>query len=230
MLKDINLTLRKGDKIAIVGQNGSGKTTLVHVLMGFYEPSKGEIRINGEKIGAQDYPLYRRQFAAFFQGMAPFEATVAENVALGTNYDLEKVRGALERTKSEKLLSRPLDTPVGVQFDPQGLILSGGEYQKLLLAYCFYSEKSLLVMDEPSSALDPTAERNFNLQLAELADNKLAVFVTHRLTTVHMASYIISVLQDGVISAKGTHDQLVSQEGIYKQMWTIQAKKYGVDT
>lgn len=229
VLDHINMKLISGDKIAIVGKNGSGKTTLVHLLMGLYEPTNGEILINGRSINEEEYPALRCQFAAFFQGMMPFEASIAENVALDTDTNTERVKNALINTKSDRLLSMSPDEMIGVLFNKNGLILSGGEFQKLMLSYCFYSDKSLIIMDEPSSALDPVSERNFNKQIEELSEGKLTVFVTHRLSTVHMASRIY-VIDDGKICDYGTHEELMQHDGVYKNMWTIQAQKYSLDT
>lgn len=229
VLDHINMKLILGDKIAIVGKNGSGKTTLTHLLMGLYKPTNGEILINGRSINEEEYSALRRQFAAFFQEMMPFEASIAENVALDTDTNTERVKNALIQTKSDKLLSMSPDEMIGVLLNKNGLILSGGEFQKLMLSYCFYSDKSLIIMDEPSSALDPMSERNFNNQIEEFSEGKLTVFVTHRLSTVHMASCIY-VIDDGKICDYGTHEELMRHDGVYKNMWTTQAQKYSLDT
>lgn len=172
VLRNINFCIHSGEKIAIVGKNGSGKTTLIHLLMGLYYPTEGEILINGKTLSREEYLLYRSKF------------------------------------------------------DPTGVILSGGECQKLMLAHCFYSNKLMLIMDEPSSALDPVAERDYNMQVSELSGDKLVVFVTHRLSTVHMADYIY-VIDNGKICDEGSHEELVKKEGIYREMWNIQLEKYG---
>lgn len=226
VLKGISFRVRSGEKIAIVGKNGSGKTTLIHLLMGLYAPTEGEILVNGKTLDRNKSLFYSCQFAAFFQGMKPMEATAAENVALDTEIDLERISLALRKTGCEALFSRPEKEMIGIRFDPAGIILSGGECQKLMLAHCFYSSKSMLVMDEPSSALDPALEQAFNRQVAELSENKLAVFVTHRLSTVHMAD-IIYVIEDGRLCEKGSHEELIRKEGVYREMWRIQMEKYG---
>ena len=229
VLNKINMKLALGDKIAIVGKNGSGKTTLVHLLMGLYTPTEGEILINGKVITKSEYSSMRHQFAAFFQGMRPIEASIAENVALDTEIDLDRVKLALEKTGSKKLLERSPNDTIGVRFCPNGLILSGGEFQKLMLSHCFYSEKTSIVMDEPSSALDPLAERNFNDQVGAFSEGKLVVYVTHRLSTVHMA-HLIYVINDGQICGFGTHETLVEENEVYREMWNIQAEKYRLMT
>lgn len=226
VLKNISFCVHSGKKIAIVGKNGSGKTTLVHLLMGLYFPTEGEILVNGKTLAREDYSKYRHSFSAFFQGMKPMEATVAENVALDTDVDAGKVCWSLKEANCEDVFEEPQNQIVGVRFDSAGKILSGGESQKLMLAHCFYSEKSILVMDEPSSALDPAAEREFNGKVSELSDDKLIIFVTHRLSTVHMADYIY-VIDNGRLVGQGEHDKLLSEEGVYKNMWEIQLKKYG---
>lgn len=226
VLKEISFCVHPGEKIAIVGKNGSGKTTLIHLLMGLYVPTEGEILVNGKPLDKERIPSYKCRFAAFFQGMKPMEATVAENVALDTEIASERISLALRKTGCEKLISRPDKEMIGIQFDPAGLILSGGECQKLMLAHCFYSNKPMLVMDEPSSALDPASEQAFNRQVAELSGDKLTVFVTHRLSTVHMAD-IIYVIEDGRLCGKGSHEELVRKDGVYRDMWRIQREKYG---
>lgn len=226
VLKNISFCVHSGEKIAIVGKNGSGKTTLVHLLMGLYSPSEGEILVNGKKFEKEALPFYRHQFAAFFQGMKPMEATAAENVALDTEIDADRLSLALSKTDCAGLFPEPEQSMVGVQFDPAGRVLSGGECQKLMLAHCFYSNKPILVMDEPSSALDPVLERTFNRQVAELAGDRLAVFVTHRLSTVHMAD-MIYVIEDGRLCDMGRHEELVRRGGVYADMWRIQLEKYG---
>ena len=225
VLKDISFCIRPGEKIAIVGRNGSGKTTLIHLLMGLYQPTEGEVLVNGKAPGQEELPAYRHRFAAFFQGMKPMEATAAENVALDTEIDSERLVRALQKADCGAMSDRPQEAMIGVLFEKTGHILSGGECQKLMLAHCFYSDKSVLVMDEPSSALDPAAEQAFNRQMAELAGDKLAVFVTHRLSTVRMSDTIY-VIEEGRLCDKGTHEELAEKEGVYAQMWRIQHQAF----
>ncbi len=228
VLSNINLIIHQGDKIAIVGENGSGKTTLVHLLMGLYEPSVGELLVNGKKICDESSRTYREKYAAFFQGMLPLEASISENVALDTEFDTKRVQESLLKTGSYKLLNKKSSDVIGVKFDPNGYILSGGECQKLMLSYCFYSDKSLIIMDEPSSALDPKAEADFNHQLDNLSKGKTVIFVTHRLSTVHMANQII-VLKNGQICDSGNHKELLKKDGPYRDMWLIQEERYGIN-
>ena len=226
VLNNINLILKKGDIVAIVGKNGSGKSTLVNVLMGIYWPTSGEIYVNDKLLKKTESEKYRHQFAAFFQGMEPFEATVAENVALDTRINTNKLSQVLQLLQCNRLINAPESCWIGRSFKNYGIILSGGEYQKLMLGYCLYSEKDVVVMDEPSSALDPISEQNFYDQVSKFLNEKMIVFVTHRLSAIHMAKYVF-VLDDGKLVQTGTHEQLIEQEGIYKKMWDIQCMKYG---
>lgn len=225
VLKNVNLKLQLGETVAVVGRNGSGKTTLVHLLMGLYTPTEGELLVNGRVLKKEEYPAYRQQFASFFQGMVPLEATIAQNVALDVEASEDSIRTALNKASAANLNEKPIDTMIGTEFDPDGLLLSGGEIQKLMLSYCFYSNKSLLVMDEASSALDPTAEKEFNTQVNALSQNKITVLVSHRLSTVYMADYIY-VVDDGEICEAGRHSEILNKNCLYKQMWDIQANRY----
>ena len=227
VLKDVNLTLRVGEKIAVIGENGSGKTTLVHILMGLYTPSKGDILVNGCRVTPQEYKAYRKKFATFFQGAIPFEATISENVALDVVHDTTLVHSALEQVGLERLAKVPPETMIGKLFDPYGIVLSGGENQKLLLSYCHYCRKRIIIMDEPAAAYDPAAELSFNNLVYNLSNNKLTILVSHRLSTVYMADRIL-VLNDGQIQQQGTHTELLEKDGIYKAMWTSQVKKYSL--
>ena len=226
VLQNISLQFHAGQKIAIVGKNGSGKTTLVNLLMGLYTPTEGEILINGKPISS-DVLTYRHQFAAFFQGMKPLEATIGENVALDTDFVPQYISDALYKANFSDTDNcvKSVDNVIGVRFDPSGRILSGGEIQKLMLANCFYSNRPIIVMDEPSSALDPIAERELNQRIAELSEDKLAIFITHRLSTVHMAEKIY-VLDNGCIVGQGTHDELLAEAGVYRDMWQAQVDRY----
>lgn len=228
VLTGIHLHLRRGETVALVGRNGSGKTTLVHLLMGLYTPTEGQLLVNGRPLPQAAYPDYRRKFASFFQGMTPLEATVAQNVALDTQFDPDGVRAALRKASAASLAEKSPDTMVGAAFDKDGLLLSGGEIQKLMLSYCYYSGKTAMVMDEASSALDPMAEKAFNQQLMALSRGRLAVLVSHRLSTVRMADRIY-VLDGGTIREQGTHEALLQKHGLYEKMWTVQANRYGME-
>lgn len=227
ILKNIHLTLNAGEQVALVGENGSGKSTLVYLLMGLYEPTEGEIFVDGKPLRQYDIMAYRHLFSCFFQESKPFFASLGENVARSTEVDRERAIKVLAQISPDRLAKLPLDTMIGKEFDDNGVILSGGEMQKLLLSHSIYRDTPYVVMDEPSSALDPAAERDFNQQLAELYRKRAVIFVSHRLSTVKMAQYIY-VLEDGRIVEQGTHQELVQAGGKYGQMWSSQAQLYGV--
>lgn len=226
VLKDINLILEPGKKTAIVGRNGSGKSTLTYLIMGLYEPQSGEILIDGIPKKAFSTRDYQRLFTSFFQNETPWPATIAENVAFHTEYDKERGRDALCRSGLVSLAEGQMDRLIGKEFDKEGMILSGGQMQKLMLAHCFYDHKPYIIMDEPSSALDPSAEAAFNQQVARLEGDATLLFISHRLTTVEMADYIY-VVDDGKIVQQGTHQKLRQEEGLYRQMWEIQMRGGG---
>ncbi len=226
ILKHICMKINRNDKIAIVGKNGSGKTTLCHLLMGLYEPTSGEILIDGTLLDRRDLAAYRAAFSSYFQESKVFSATIAENVALNTEYDDTNVHRTLNRLSPEKLGQLQQDRVLGREFDRNGLLLSGGELQKLLIANSLYSKKRYIMMDEPSSALDPVAEKKFNQILFDLTVDATTVLISHRLSTVRMADYIY-VLENGCIVERGTHEELLNRRGVYSEMWRIQAEKYG---
>lgn len=227
ILKNINLTLNAGEQVALVGENGSGKSTLVYLLMGLYEPAEGEIFVDGKPLRQYDIMAYRHLFSCFFQESKPFFASLGENVARSTEVDRRRAAEVLRQISPDRLAKLPLDTMIGKEFDDNGVILSGGEMQKLLLSHSIYRDTPYVVMDEPSSALDPAAERDFNQQLAELSRERAVIFVSHRLSTVKMAQYIY-VLEDGRIVEQGTHQELVQAGGKYGKMWSSQAQMYEI--
>lgn len=147
---------------------------------------------------------------------------MAENVALDVDSNPAKVRRALEKADCGHLFPEPERQMIGIRFDSAGRILSGGEAQKLMLAHCYYSGRQTLVMDEPSSALDPIAEREFNRRISELSDDKTVIFVTHRLSTVHMAQRIY-VVDRGRLAGQGSHERLLKENGLYRELWNAQA-------
>lgn len=224
VLKGINLTLHQGEKIAIIGRNGSGKTTLAYLLMGLYEPQSGEILVGGVPRKIYSKESYSQSFTSFFQNETPWMATVAENVAFDISYREDDVRDSLER--GQLALGEQLQRQVGKEFDSDGLILSGGQMQKLMIAHCLYAGNPYIVMDEPSSALDPSAEFEFNQQVMKLTKRTTTVFISHRLTTVKMADYIY-VINDGTVVQQGTHQELSRQDGLYREMWEIQTRNAG---
>ncbi len=235
VLKNVNMTIHKGDKIAIVGYNGAGKTTLIKLLMRLYDVSTGEISWNGKNIRTFEIESFRGHIGAVFQDYKIFSATVAENV-LGGDYDgseecICRVRSALKAaTFDEKLAdleknNKGLDTILSREFDKKGVNLSGGEAQKIAIARVFARPFDLIIMDEPSSALDPIAEFELNRSILNQANDKTVIFISHRLSTTRMADKIY-MFAGGEVIEQGSHNELMGLDGKYAHMFNLQAEKY----
>jgi ATP-binding cassette subfamily B protein len=229
-LKNIDLTINKGEKIAIVGYNGAGKTTLIKLLLRLYDPTEGEVKLNGENLCESETESYREKTGAVFQDYQIFAASIAENVAadIYNHENKEKVLKALHLgTFDGKLesLEKGIDTRLTREFSDEGVNLSGGEAQKIAIARVFYRDCELIVMDEPSSALDPMAEYELNQTIMNYAQDKTVIFISHRLSTTRMADRIY-MLADGSIIEQGTHEELMSACGKYSEMFNLQAEKY----
>ena len=233
-LHNINLTVKPGEHIAIVGYNGAGKTTLIKLLMRLYDPTAGEIRYHGEDI--RDYlpEKYRRRIGVVFQDYQMYGATLAENVIMGTAYTAtgqskeERVVKALtEAGFGERLRTLPkgIETQVTTEFDREGVNFSGGESQKIAISRAFYKNADILIMDEPSSALDPIAEYELNRAMKRAAKGKTVFYISHRLSTTRDADRIL-MLENGRIVEEGTHESLLAQNGRYAEMWRVQAGRY----
>ncbi len=227
-LKGISMTLPHGSKIAFVGYNGAGKSTLVKLLMRLYDPTDGEICYDERPLG--EYPLiaYRSKVAVLFQDYQIIAATLAENVTMGEEVDEARVLDVLHKVGFDEVLATlPLGihTPLTKEFDDEGVNLSGGEAQKIAIARVLYSNAQVLILDEPSSALDPLSEYRLNETIRELATDKTVIFISHRLSTTRMADTIF-MLEDGRIIEQGSHDALMAQDGKYAAMFRLQAEKY----
>ena len=224
-LENISLTIKSYEKIALVGYNGAGKTTLTNLLLRLYDPTEGAILIDGEDIRDATVDSHRDRFAAVFQDFRLFSLNVGENVALDKEYDSEKVMEALSHSGFGKKLKNGTETELLREFDDEGVMLSGGESQKIAIARAFYKDCPYVILDEPSANLDPVAEYNLNRAMTEAADNKTVIFISHRLsTTVHADR--IYVMEKGRIIECGSHDELMKKGGTYARMFNLQAEKY----
>jgi ATP-binding cassette subfamily B protein len=231
-LTNVSLTIKRGEKIAFVGYNGAGKTTLTKLLMRLYDPSEGRILYNGQDLRELSLEQLRSHIGAVFQDYRLFGATVAENV-LGDVYDgtpeqEATVKAALHAaTFDEKLEQLPdgINTLLTREFDDKGINLSGGEAQKVAIARCFAHPFELMILDEPSSALDPLAEYELNHAILKKADEKTVIFISHRLSTTRMADRIY-MFENGAIIESGSHEELMEQNGKYAEMFRLQAEKY----
>lgn len=230
LLKDISLHIRPGQKIALVGYNGAGKTTLIKLLMRLYDVKEGRITADGVDIRDYQVEKYRQSIGTVFQDFKIFAGNVRENVLMNVadHCEEESVRQALsESGLLEKVqeMREGLDTPLTTEIMESGVNLSGGESQKLAIARVFYQKAGLMILDEPSSALDPIAEYQLNHAMMQATKDKTVIFISHRLSTTRLADYIV-MLEKGRIVEQGTHEGLLTMNGKYAQMWRVQAGAY----
>ena len=231
-LKNITLNIKPYEKIAIVGYNGAGKSTLVKLLMRLYDVTEGEISMNGTDIREYATDSYRGVFGAVFQDYKVFAGTVAENVEMDFANDSRRADIVTALNQSgfdDKLakLQKGIDTPLTREFSEEGINLSGGEEQKIAIARIFAKKCSCVILDEPSSALDPISEYKLNQTMLTLSEHKTVIFISHRLSTTCMADRII-MLENGEIIEEGSHDELMNMNGKYAEMFNKQAEKYRV--
>lgn len=229
-LRNVSLTIRPGEKLALVGRNGSGKTTLLKLLMRLYEPTEGAVYCNGTDIASLDREGYYRLFSPVFQEIAPLAYSIGENITLHhkEQQDRKRVEQCLRQVGLWELISslpQGLDTCLGKELSDDGVELSGGEMQRLLIARALYHDGTIYVMDEPTSALDPLREQEIYMQMLRVSMGGTAVFVSHRLMSTQFCDRIL-MLEGGSIVESGKHEQLLAQAGAYAQMWETQAKYY----
>lgn len=230
VLKGVNFRLRKGEKMAFVGQNGAGKTTLIKLILRFYEPTSGRILLDGVDIREYNRREYQEMFGVIFQDFFRYEFTLKENIAVGNIEELENLE-RIERSAELSLANEVVaDLPDG--YDQQlgrrfvrGKELSGGQWQKVALARAYMKDAKVLILDEPTSALDAKAEYEVFERFIGLTKGKTSIIISHRFSTVRMADRII-VLQDGKISEIGTHEELMGNGKLYSELFTLQAAGY----
>lgn len=233
-LNDISLKINAGERIAIVGLNGAGKTSLVKLLMRLYDVSKGEILVNGINIKKYNIKEYRKIFSTVFQDYKIFAATVSENVLLDVNNDKNaEVDNALKNSGiyeflNEKYGEQMQECVLTKEFAHNGLVLSGGQFQKIAIARAFVKKGGIAILDEPSSALDPIAEKNMFETLLTACKDKMVIFISHRLSAAALADRIY-VLENGRITEAGTHEQLLDNKGSYYNMYHKQNKVFSND-
>lgn len=227
-IKNLSFTLHKGEKLALVGLNGSGKSTLVKLLCRLYDPTEGEITLNGIDIRKYSLKEYTDLFSVVFQDSALLAFLIGENVAADTEYDRELAEECVRRAGfSERLDEMPqgLDTCIYKDFDEKGVEISGGEAQKLCLARAVYKGSPFIVLDEPTAALDPISEYDIYTKFNSIVGTRTAVYISHRLSSCRFCDNI-TVLDKGKISERGSHKALLENNGVYAKMWNAQAEYY----
>ena len=228
-IHDLSLTLHRGEKVALVGLNGAGKTTLVKLLCGFLDPTQGTVRLNGVDIRKLNRRAYYKLFSAVFQEFSLLEATVAENVAQQVEgIDEEKVWQCLQNaglSDAVRALPQGLQTHLGRSIYDDGTELSGGQTQRLMLARALYRNGAVLVLDEPTAALDPITESEIYLKYSEMTQGKTSLFISHRLASTRFCDRII-LLENGSIAEEGSHEALLQRGGSYAKLFSVQRRYY----
>lgn len=228
-LKDFSLKLRIGERMAVVGKNGSGKTTMIKLLCRLYDPTEGEILLNGIDIRKFDYHEYMQLFSVVFQDFSLFSFSIAKNVATSEDYDAGRVRDCLIRAGfGEQLdsLKKGIETPIDKDYEDDGVLISGGERQKIAIARALYKDSPFILLDEPTAALDPLAEFEVYSAFNEMVGSKTAVYISHRLSSCRFCNDIV-VFDEGKIVQRGSHEKLMEQQdGLYYTLWTSQSQYY----
>ena len=227
-LRHVNQKITLGTKNAVVGKNGAGKTTFIKLLCRLYEPTEGQILLNGVDIRYYDNEEYARLFAIVFQDFNLFSFPLGENVAGDVEYDRERALKCLESAGfGERLtkMEKGLDTPLYQYDDENGVEISGGEAQKIAIARSLYKDAPFVIMDEPTSALDPVAEFEIYQRFDQMVEGKTSIYISHRMSSCRFCDNII-VFDEGKIIEQGSHDKLMSNKGLYSELWNAQAQYY----
>ena len=236
VLQNLNMKLDGGKTYALVGHNGAGKSTIIKLLLRFYDPTEGEILLNGRNIKEYNLQKYRALFATAFQDNRMFSMSVADNVVLGEDIPSKQKYSVVENALKlsgvyDKVMSLPkgMDTTLTREFDDEGAVLSGGEFQKIVVARAFARNCPVKVFDEPSSALDPIAEYKLFDNILKACQENTLLFISHRLSSVQNADYVF-LLEKGMVLEEGSHKQLMKKKGAYADMYNKQAENYLADS
>jgi ATP-binding cassette subfamily B protein len=229
-VRHLSFELRPDESIALVGENGAGKTTLVKLLARLYDPDEGRILLDGVDLREYDVDSLRANIGVIFQDFVRYDMIMRENIGVGQIEELDRqdrIQEAAERSLADTVarrLKQGLDTQLGRRFDG-GVELSGGEWQKVALARAYMREAQVIILDEPTAALDARAEYEVFLRFTELTRDRIAVLISHRFSTVRMADRIL-VLQQGHLIEQGTHEELLEKTGLYAELFNLQAAGY----
>ena len=228
-LRHLSLKFHVGERLAVVGRNGSGKTTMIKLLCRLYDPTEGQITLDGVDIRAVDYEQYQALFSVVFQDFRLFSFGLGQNVAASDTYDAARAADCLEKAGlNERLQTLPdgLETAIYKDFDENGVEVSGGEAQKIAIARALYKDAPFVILDEPTAALDPIAEHEIYARFDEIIGGKTAVYISHRLSSCRFC-HKIAVLQAGALAQIGSHEALLAEaDGPYARLWNAQAQYY----
>jgi ATP-binding cassette subfamily B protein len=230
ILKGLSFKINHGEKASIVGENGEGKTTIIKLLLGLFSPDKGGILVGGKSLN--EYPLSVRTkiFGPVFQDFSRYSITIKENIGIGDIDDVnndDKIKQAAQKGKADEFIHKyenGYNTLLGRDFEG-GVDISGGQWQRIAISRAFMGRKPILLLDEPTSQLDPVAEADLYNEFSDMVENKTAIFITHRLGSTMITDRIF-VIHDGKIKEVGTHDKLMKTEGIYSAMFNAQKQWY----
>ena len=225
----MNLTIHPREKLAIVGLNGAGKTTLVKLICGLLSPSEGRVLLNGDDISDFNRNKYYELFSAVFQDFSILDVTIAEEIAqCKDNIDYQRIKECIDYaglSDTIDKLPKGLNTHIGREVYLDGVLLSGGQMQRLMLARALYKNGPILLLDEPTAALDPLAESEIYQKYSDMANNKTSLFISHRLASTRFCDRII-LIKDGGIKEEGSHEDLLKLNGEYAKLFEVQSRYY----
>ena len=230
ILNNLNFRFEAGERVALVGANGQGKTTFVKLLSRLYDPTEGRILLDGSDLRDYDTDSLQREIGVIFQDFVRFDMSARANIGVGRLEhigDEPCLREAAHKSRADEILRKlpnGLDQMLGRRFEG-GVDLSGGEWQKFALARAYLRDAQVLILDEPTAALDAVSEYEVFRRFSELTEGRMALLISHRFSTVRMADRIV-VLEEGAIREQGTHQQLVTSGGLYAEMFELQAANY----
>lgn len=230
VIRGISFSIQPGEVVALVGENGAGKTTIVKLLARLYDPTEGTVLVDGQDLRQYDLEGWRRSIAVAFQDFARFALTAGENIGIGAVEALDdgqRIAAAARLSGASAVideLPQGLETLLGKQFEG-GVDLSGGQWQKVAIGRAFMRDAQVLILDEPTAALDPRSEHEVYQRFAALVRGKAVLLISHRLSAVRMADRIL-VLEHGEIVESGAHEELLALQGRYAEMWNLQAARY----